>query len=329
MRVRDEDVSLEAIRAAHVAVIGFGNQGRAHALNLRDGGIRVTVGAREGRSAERARAEGFAVATPALATRGAHIVMLLVPDEEIGGLFAREVRPALERGAAIGVAHGSALHFGALETPDDADVFLVAPAGPGVALRSRFTEGSGIPALVAIHHDATGSCRARALAYAKAIGCTRAGVFMTSVREETIVDLFGEQAVLCGGLAELVSHGFQALVDAGYAPEVAYLECVHQIELTASLVSRLGIEGMWKAVSRTAAYGGLVTGPLVLGEATRMAMAEALRAIESGEFYEAFARDAARGGPELAALRADALGEGLKRTEREVRSQLGAGEKND
>jgi len=323
--IRDGDVSLAPLEGTRVAVIGYGNQGQAHALNLRDSGLDVVVGTREGPGRVRASRAGFERLLPGEAASVSDVIMMLLPDEEIAPVFRSEVLPVLRSGATIGVAHGSAIHFGIMEVPSHADVFLVAPTGPGLALRTRYLEGSGIPAVFAVHHDATGLGRGRALAYAKAIGCTRAGLFETTLREESIIDLFGEQAALCGGLASLVTGAFRTLVEAGYSPTLAYLECVRQIELTAGLVSRLGLAGMWDAVSNTAAFGGLTNGPSVVGEPARAAMRQTLRSIETGEFFTRFLDDARQGGVELARLRSHAIDAETAKAEKEVLNALAAG----
>jgi ketol-acid reductoisomerase len=233
-----------------------------------------------------------------------------------------EIAPALPAGSAVGFAHGVALAFGAMEFPPNVDVILVAPAGPGVELRELYVAGRGIPALVAIHQDASGNARDRALAYAKAIGCTRAGVYETTVRNEAVVDLFGEQAALCGGLAELVSKAYETLTEAGYPSELAYLECVHQLRLTANLISRFGIQGMWDAISRTARFGGLERGPEIVGPAAAEAMTRTLARIESGQFYQGFMSDYESGSRALEKLRREARREDLERVGERIRRRF-------
>lgn len=304
--IRDASIPMTPLRDARIGVVGYGNQGRAQALNLRDSGLDVEIGLRDG-SASRStvEADGLTAASIRDVAARADVLFLLAPDETLPGLFAGDVGE-LRAGGTVGVAHGSVLAFTDVPLRSDVNVVLVAPTGPGVELRDRYVAGDGIPAFAAVHQDATGNAKAIALAYAKAIGCARVGIVMTSVREEAIVDLFGEQAVLCGGLAELVSAGFDTLVEAGFTPEVAYLECVHQIQLTASLVTRFGVDGMWDAISRTARYGSLLRGREVVGTEARAAMRAAVADIENGAFFTRFLQDWEAGGPELKRLRAGA-----------------------
>jgi ketol-acid reductoisomerase len=251
------------------------------------------------------------------------VVLLLLPDEVLADVVAAEIAPDLAPGAALGVAHGSVLAFGVLDPPAGHDVFLVAPTGPGIALRERYVAGEGIPAVVAVHRDVTGSARRRALAVATALGCDRAGVFESTVEEEAVVDLFGEQAVLCGGLAELVVAGYETLVEAGYAPEMAYLECVHQIQLTASLVTRYGVDGMWGTISRTAAFGALESGPRIVGAEARRAMRERLTEIAGGDFFRRFVDDHRAGGGGLASRRDTARRADMEAVGRTLRARMG------
>jgi ketol-acid reductoisomerase len=319
--IRDVDVSLDPIRGFVVGVLGLGNQGLAQALNLRDSGFDVRVGLRSGSPRLALAAQhGLAVDTPARVAAACDLVMLLAPDQALEEFFREAVKPGLRPGAAIGFAHGAALHFGAWEFPEDSDVFLVAPAGPGVQLRTRFLAGEGIPAVVAVARDASGRAEARALAYAKAIGCTRAGVSLATVRDEAVVDLFGEQAVLCGGVAALVTGAFETLVGAGYPAEMAYLECVQQLRLTVDLIHDRGLAGMWSAVSTAARYGGLSRGPAIVGDASREAMRRALADIESGEFFSELRRDRAQGGRKLDELRRAAYNPEMERVGRRVRA---------
>jgi ketol-acid reductoisomerase len=280
-----------------LAVLGYGNQGAAHALNARDAGLRVRVGARPGRGAEaRARDAGFEVLPPRDAVGAATTVAMLVPDEAAPGLWA-SVSDALPAGATVVFAHGFNLLYGALGFPPGADVVLVSPTGPGRVLRSQFERGEGLPAYLAVHQDGTGRAWARAEAYANAIGCGRARLWRTTVREETEVDLFGEQAVLCGGMNALVTAAFETLVAAGYSPEIAYLECVHQLKYLADLLHDRGVSGMREGISSTALYGDVSRGPRVVGEAARAAMAEALAQVRSGEFARELAAEIAAGRP--------------------------------
>ncbi len=322
--ISDGDISLDPIRDLAVGIVGFGNQGRAQALNLRDGGFRVRVGLRVNSVNRRAAVtEGLDVVTPEELAAWSDLLVLLAPDEVLEDLYRETLRPTLSDDAAIGFAHGVALHFGVWEFPEEADVFLVAPAGPGLEVRDRYLRGEGVPAVVAVDRDGSGSARGKALAYAKAIGCARAGVFLSTVRDEVVIDLFGEQVVLCGGLAELATRAYETLVEAGYSPELAYLECVHQLRITTELIHRYGVEGMWDAISRTALYGSLQRGPAVLNETSRCEMRETLRLIESGEFYAEFRQDWRTGGKKLAAMRERARNERLEAAGRRIRGLFG------
>jgi ketol-acid reductoisomerase len=282
---------------APVAILGYGNQGAAHAANLRDSGQRVIVGAREGRGAEeRARAAGFEVMPPAEAVARAGTVAMLVPDEAAPGLWS-EVGDALVSGAAVVFAHGYNLLYASLRFRADADVVLVAPTGPGRVLRQLYERSEGFPAYLAVHQDGSGAAWTRAGDYARALGCDRARLCRTTVREETEVDLFGEQTVLCGGMNELVTAAFDTLTAAGYSPEIAYLECVHQLKYLADLLHDRGITGLREGISSTALYGDVTRGPRVIGPASREAMAAALAEIRSGAFARELAAEMAAGRP--------------------------------
>jgi len=280
-----------------VAVLGFGNQGAAQAANLRDSGLEVRLGLRPGgRSEAAARAQGFATFAPADALRGARTVAMLVPDEVMPALWA-EIGGALEPGACVVFAHGYALLHGGLGFRADADVVLVSPTGPGRVVRQLFERGQGLPAYLAVHADGSGHAWERAGAYANALGCGRARLWRTTVREETEVDLFGEQAVLCGGMNALVLAAFETLVAAGYSPEIAYLECVHQLKYLADLLHERGIDGLRHGISSTALFGDVTRGPRVIGEAARAAMAQALAEIRDGTFARELAAEMAAGRP--------------------------------
>ncbi len=281
-----------------IAILGFGNQGEAQALNLRDAGAHVIVGARPGRTAEaRALAAGFEVFAPATAVRAARTVALLVPDEAAPGLWA-EVGGELAAGAGVVFAHGYSLLYGALAFPVDADVVLVAPTGPGRVLRRVREQGDeGLPAYLAVHQDGSGNAWALAERYATGLGCPRDRLWRTTVREETEVDLFGEQTVLCGGMNALVTLAFETLTAAGYSPEIAYLECVHQLKYLAELMHERGVSGLRAGISSTALYGDLTRGPRVVGEASRAAMEQALGEIRSGAFARELAAEMAAGRP--------------------------------
>jgi len=281
----DDDADLDLLRGRTVAIIGFGSQGHAHALNLRDSGVDVVVGLREGSaSAGQAAEAGLTVLSPAEAAARADLVMMLVPDENMGDIYAQHIAPGLQPGNTLLFAHGFAIHFGQVLAPEGVDVVMAAPKGPGHLVRRTYAEGAGTPGLVAVHQDATGGAMQTVLAYAKGIGCTRAGVIQTTFAEETETDLFGEQVVLCGGLTELVRAGFDTLVEAGYQPELAYFECLHEVKLIVDLMYEKGISGMRYSISNTAEYGDLTRGKRIVTEETRAEMRRILREIQNGEF---------------------------------------------
>ena len=281
----DKDADIKQLDGKTVAVIGYGSQGHAHTLNMKDSGVNVVVGLRkESRFVEKAKKDGIEVLTPDAAAKKADIIMFLAPDTSQADIFNELVKPNLEKGNAIAFAHGFNIHFGQIEPPEVIDVFMVAPKGPGHLVRRQYQEGGGVPGLIAVHQDATGSAKEVGLAYAKAIGCTRSGVIETTFAEETETDLFGEQAVLCGGVSELIRAGFDTLVDAGYQPEVAYFECLHEMKLIVDLIFEGGIANMRYSISDTAKYGDITRGPRVIDENTREEMAEILAEIQNGEF---------------------------------------------
>ncbi|MER3481617.1 MAG: ketol-acid reductoisomerase, partial [Meiothermus sp.] len=282
----DSDADLGFIKDKTVAILGFGSQGHAHALNLRDSGIGVVVGLRPGsRNEAKAKAAGLEVLPVAEAVRKADVVMVLLPDETQGQVYRQEVEPNLKEGAALAFAHGFNIHFGQIKPRPDLDVWMVAPKGPGHLVRSEYEKGSGVPSLVAIYQDASGSALPTALAYAKANGGTRAGTIQTTFKDETETDLFGEQTVLCGGLTQLIAAGFETLVEAGYPPEMAYFECLHEVKLIVDLIYESGFAGMRYSISNTAEYGDYTRGPRVVDrEETKARMREVLRQIQQGEF---------------------------------------------
>ena len=285
----DKDADLTLLDGKTVSVIGFGSQGHAHSRNLKESGVDVVVGLRPGSaSAEKAMEAGLEVASPAEAAARGDLVMVLVPDEKHRSVWEAEVREGIAPGNLLLFGHGFSIHFGEIEAPEGTDVALVAPKGPGHLVRRQYTEGSGVPGLVAIHQDASGQALNLALAYARGIGCTRGGVIETSFREETETDLFGEQAVLCGGVSELVRAGYETLVDAGYDPRLAYFECLHELKLIVDLMYEKGITGMRHSISNTAEYGDLTRGPRVIGDESRSAMKAILGEIQSGEFAREF-----------------------------------------
>ena len=280
----DEDASLDYLKDKTVAIIGYGSQGHAHALNLRDSGIKVIVGLLAGsRSIEKAKAEGFEVYSPDEAAKKADVIMILTPDTVQPQLFYSAILPNLDEGNALAFAHGFNIHFGQIVPPAYVDVFLVAPKGPGHLVRWMYEEGKGVPGLFAVYQDFTGKAREIAMAYAKGIGCTRAGLIETTFKEETETDLFGEQAVLCGGATALIKAGFETLIEAGYQPEVAYFECLHELKLIVDLIYQYGISGMRYSISDTARYGDVTRGKRVY-EAVKPIYKKILEEIQEGEF---------------------------------------------
>jgi len=286
-----KDVDKKALKGARIAVLGYGSQGRAHALNLRDSGFEVVVGNRRGGEGwKKAKKDGFAVAEPVKAVEGATLVALLAPDLAQPGLY-KEIEKTLPVGAAILFAHGFNIHFGQIKPRKDLDVVLIAPKGPGDLVRRQYEQGRGVPCLIAVAQDATGKAQARALAYADGIGGTRAGVIETTFAEETETDLFGEQAVLCGGASELVLKGFETLVEAGYQPEVAYYECLHELKLIVDLLHEGGIAKMHRYISETAKYGDLTRGPRIVNAATKKEMRKILKEVQDGTFARQWIRE--------------------------------------
>jgi ketol-acid reductoisomerase len=285
----DDDADLSLLEGKTVAVIGFGSQGHAHSLNLKDSGVNVIVGLRpDSASAQKAKDAGLEVVEPAEAAARGDVVMLLVPDEKHREVWESGVGAGLQPGNLLLFGHGFSIHFGEITAPEGVDIALVAPKGPGHLVRRQYLEGSGVPGLVAIEQDASGGALPLALAYARGIGCTRGGVIQTSFREETETDLFGEQAVLCGGVSELVRSGYETLVEAGYDPRLAYFECLHELKLIVDLMYEKGITGMRHSISNTAEYGDLTRGPRVIGESSKAAMKEILAEIQSGQFAREF-----------------------------------------
>jgi ketol-acid reductoisomerase len=295
--IYDRDIDRGAIEGKTIAIIGYGSQGRAHALNLRDSGCKVIVGLRgDSKSRPAAQNEGVEVAEVADAVKRAD-VMMLIPDEEQPATYMRDVKENLKAGASLAFAHGFGIHFGTIVPPANVDVWMCAPKGPGRMVRSEYEMGRGVPCLIAIHQDFTGKARAIAAAYASGIGGGRAGVLETNFREETETDLFGEQAVLCGGAMALVTAGFETLTDAGYAPEMAYFECLHELKLIVDLMYAKGIEGMRESISNTAKYGDYTRGPRIVTAETKSTMKEILREIQAGEFAQQWVAEHAAGKP--------------------------------
>ena len=299
-----KDADPQLIRDRKVAVIGYGSQGHAHAGNLADSGVEVVVGLRpSSSSAETARDSGLEVRTPAEAADWADLVMMLVPDQHMSDVYRDDIAPHLEPGNALFFAHGFNVHFGEIEAPDGVDVAMVAPKSPGHLVRRTYQEGSGVPALVAVHKDDSGTAMDLAISYADAIGATRAGVLETTFREETETDLFGEQVILCGGVSELIKASFETLVDAGYAPESAYFECLHELKLIVDLLYEGGLGWMRHSVSDTAEYGDFTRGPRIVTDETRSEMRRILAEIQSGEFAREWLAEHRSGAPNLAKFR--------------------------
>jgi len=285
----DKDADIKIIRKKTVAIIGYGSQGHAHARNLQDSGVEVVVGLRkESAFWNRAKKDGLNVQTVPDAVKKADIVMILIPDDKQRAMYERDIEPHLKKGMALAWGHGFNIHFGQIVPPDTVDVFMVAPKGPGHLVRRTYEQGAGVPCLMAVHQDVTKNARKVALAYACGIGGTRAGVLETSFQEETETDLFGEQAVLCGGVSELIRAGFDTLVDAGYNPDLAYFECLHELKLIVDLIYEGGIGNMRYSISTTAAYGDVTRGPRVITGKTRKEMKKILSEIQSGEFAREF-----------------------------------------
>ena len=300
----DKDTDLKLIKGKKVAIIGYGSQGHAHALNLKDSGVDVTVGVRVGGPSDgKARAAGLKVASVADAVKGADFVMILMPDEHIAAAYKADIEPNLKEGAVLAFAHGFNVHYGQVQPRADLDVVMVAPKAPGHTVRGTYAAGGGVPMLIAVHQDKSGAARDLALSYAAAIGGGRAGIIETNFREETETDLFGEQAVLCGGVVELIKAGFETLTEAGYAPEMAYFECLHEMKLIVDLIYEGGIANMNYSISNNAEYGEYVTGPRVITEETKAEMARVLKDIQTGEYAKSFILETRAGGPVLESRR--------------------------
>lgn len=300
----DKDANLDLVLPAQVAVVGYGSQGHAHALNLRDSGVSVKIGLHAGsQSAERAKADGFEVLEVAEAVAASDWIVLLTPDEVQPALYREQIAPHLAQGATLLFGHGFNIHFRRIEPREDLDVIMAAPKGPGHTVRSTFKAGGGVPALVAAEQDASGQALQKAIAYASAIGAGKTGIIATGFREETETDLFGEQTVLCGGLPELILAGYETLVEAGYPPELAYFECLHETKLIVDLIYEGGLSNMFYSVSNTAEYGGGSVGPKIIDESVRERMREALGRIRRGEFAREFASEHQSGQPVLKAHR--------------------------
>jgi ketol-acid reductoisomerase len=300
----DKDADLSLVKGKKVAVVGYGSQGHAHALNLHDSGVKVTVGLRKGGASwDKAKKAGMNVEEVSEAVKGTDFVMMLMPDEHIAAVYKSEVEPNIRKGATLGFAHGFNIHYGQVMPRDDLDVVMIAPKAPGHTVRSTYAQGGGTPMLIAVHRDQSGKARDLALSYAAAIGGARAGVIETTFKEETETDLFGEQTVLCGGCVELVKAGYEVLTEAGYAPEMAYFECLHELKLIVDLMYEGGIGTMNYSISNNAEYGEYATGPKIITEETKKAMRAALARIQSGEYAKEFILENRAGAPMLLSRR--------------------------
>jgi ketol-acid reductoisomerase len=319
----DRDADLNLIKNKKIAVIGFGSQGHAHALNMRDAGVKdVAIAARPGASANKAEAAGFPVMSSAEAAKWADVMMMVTPDELQADIYRNDLAPNMKNGAALFFAHGFNIHFRLIEPRVDLDIAMVAPKGPGHTVRSEFVKGGGVPCLISVHQDASGNAHDLGLAYASAIGSGRSGIIETSFREECETDLFGEQVVLCGGLVELIRGGFETLVEAGYAPEMAYFECLHEVKLIVDLIYEGGIANMNYSISNTAEYGEYVTGPRIVTEETRAEMKRVLADIQSGRFARDWVLENKAGQPSFKATRTRAASHQIEEVGERLRAMM-------
>ncbi|HDF4763100.1 TPA: ketol-acid reductoisomerase [Staphylococcus aureus] len=318
----DQDVKTDALQGKKIAVVGYGSQGHAHAQNLKDNGYDVVIGIRPGRSFDKAKEDGFDVFPVAEAVKQADVIMVLLPDEIQGDVYKNEIEPNLEKHNALAFAHGFNIHFGVIQPPADVDVFLVAPKGPGHLVRRTFVEGSAVPSLFGIQQGASGQARNIALSDAKGIGATRAGVIETTFKEETETDLFGEQAVLCGGVSKLIQSGFETLVEAGYQPELAYFEVLHEMKLIVDLMYEGGMENVRYSISNTAEFGDYVSGPRVITPDVKENMKAVLTDIQNGNFSNRFIEDNKNGFKEFYKLREEQHGHQIEKVGRELREMM-------
>lgn len=319
----NDDADLQFLSDKTVAVIGYGSQGHAHALNLKDSGVDVVVGLREGSSSRaKAEKEGLEVLSIADAAQKGDIVMVLIPDQYQTIVYENDIKPNLSDGNALAFAHGFNIHFGQIEPEDNVDVFMIAPKSPGHLVRRVYEKGSGVPCLIAVEQDYTGTAKDTALAYAKAIGGTRAGVIETTFKEETETDLFGEQTILCGGVSELVKRGFEVLTEAGYQPEIAYFECLHELKLIVDLMYEGGIEWMYHSVSDTAEYGGLTRGAEVVDEKTKKRMENVLKRVQDGSFADEWIKENKEGIPNLKRMRSELDEHQIEKVGKQLRSMM-------
>src|SRR5829696_2710889 len=318
----DKDADIQQIRNKKVAVIGYGSQGHAHALNMKESGVSVVIGLREGASWKKAEQSGLKVMPVADAVKASDVVMILAPDEAQAAIYRQDIAPNLKAGAYLAFGHGFNIHFGQIVPPASVNVFMVAPKGPGHLVRSEYVKGSGVPCLLAIHQDPSGTTRQVGLAYASAIGGARAGVIETNFREETETDLFGEQAVLCGGLTSLIKAGFETLVEAGYAPEMAYFECLHEMKLIVDLIYEGGISEMRYSISNTAQYGDMTRGPVVVNDETKRRMQGLLAEIQSGVFAREWMKESLNGRKRFGELEAKTREHQIERVGAQLREMM-------
>jgi ketol-acid reductoisomerase len=320
----DADCDINLITGKKIAILGYGSQGHAHAQNLRDSGVKeVAIALREGSAtAKKAEGAGFKVMSNAEAAKWADILMIVAPDEHQAAIWAQDIQPNIRDGAALAFAHGLNVHFGLIEPNPGIDVIMIAPKGPGHTVRSEYQRGGGVPCLIAVHQDATGNAHDVALAYASGVGGGRSGIIETNFREECETDLFGEQAVLCGGTTALIQAGFETLVEAGYAPEMAYFECLHELKLIVDLLYEGGIANMRYSISNTAEYGDIKTGPRIITEETKKEMKRVLADIQSGRFVKDFVLDNRAGQPELKASRKAAQAHQIEETGAKLRAMM-------
>jgi ketol-acid reductoisomerase len=322
----DKDIDESVLEGKRVAVIGYGSQGRAQALNMRDSGVDVVIGLRPGKSWERAKAEGFEVRTVLEASQEADIVLMLIPDMAQPTVYQEEVALAMNPGKTLQFAHGFNIHFDQIEPPEGVDITMVAPKAPGPEMRRQYMDGFGVPSLIAIGQDATGEAKEKTLAIAKALGSGRAGVIETTFKDETESDLFGEQAVLCGGVDQLIRRGFKVLTEAGYPSELAYFEVLNELKLIVDLIYKSGISGMYRAVSDTAKYGGMSVGPKIVDDNVEDNMREALKAVRNGEFAERWIQEANTGMKHFNQLMEECENLEIEKVGREIREMSGLAE---
>lgn len=318
----EKDISDGQMEEKVLAVIGYGSQGHAHAQNLRDSGFRVIIGARAGNSYDQAKADGFEVFSIDIAAKKADVIMILTPDELQRDIYQSQIAPGLESGNALGFAHGFNIHYQYITPPSDIDVFMVAPKGPGHLVRRTYTEGFGVPALFVCHQDATGNCRQIAMEWAKGLGAAKAGLIETTFKEETEEDLFGEQAVLCGGLTAMIEAGFEILVEEGYSPELAYFEVLHEMKLIVDLIYEGGFKKMRHSCSNTAEFGDYISGPRIITETVKENMRDVLRDIQNGDFAKAFIEDHQAGFPRFKQYRKQAAESPIEVIGEELRQMM-------